>query len=450
VGRLHRRARPRISEETLRKTIAEWKALLDGPPGRLPEEADGAAAEAFRELASTFLERVPAFEGYREQRGVVICAGGLKLFTNAWVCLNSLRRAGCTLPAVIWARQNEITPYMARLLRGLGASVVEAETVRREHPARILNGWELKSYSLLHTPFKEILLLDADNMAVRDPSYLFDTAEFKKTGAILWPDYGRLEPDRFAWDITGIPYRDEPEVESGQIVIDREKCWKPLNLAMWYNEHSDFFYRYLHGDKESFHLAFRRLGQGYSMPLTGIHPLQGTMCQHDFEGKRIFQHRNMEKWNLWGENARVGGFEFEAQCLRDIDELRTKWKGEIAFGYDGDGEPAKDQGGIAGSYTYERVGYDQRNLELREDGSVGRGAAQMESLWRLLHDRDGGRTLGIFGEEGFPTCYLKEKDRGRWEGNWVDHERMPIALRRLPENALRALPSLKGMAQSGS
>jgi FkbM family methyltransferase len=124
-------------------------------------------------------------------------------------------------------------------------------------------------------------------------------------------------------------YRDEPEFETGQMVVNKEKCWRELNLAFWYNDHSEFFYQYVHGDKETFHMAWRRTGRKYSMPSSPIFPLVGTMCQHDFEGQRLFQHRNLRKWNLHGDNERISGFEFEEECLAYLNELRGKWDGRI-------------------------------------------------------------------------------------------------------------------------
>ena len=83
---------------------------------------------------------------------------------------------------------------------------------------------------------------------------------------------------------------------------------------MWYNENSDFFYQHVYGDKETFHLAFRKLNQPYAMPPKPIHRLPGVMCQYDFQGRRIFQHRNQDKWNLFLTNRRIKGFRREAEC----------------------------------------------------------------------------------------------------------------------------------------
>jgi len=57
------------------------------------------------------------------------------------------------------------------------------------YPARILNGRELKAFALLHSAFREVLLLDADNVPLVAPAFLFETKQFADTGAIFWPDY---------------------------------------------------------------------------------------------------------------------------------------------------------------------------------------------------------------------------------------------------------------------
>lgn len=100
-------------------------------------------------------------------------------------------------------------------------------------------------------------------------------------------------------------------------------------LCMWYNQYSDFFYHHVHGDKETFHIAWRKLGQPYAMPAHPIHPLDCVMCQHDFEGRRIFQHRNMDKWELSGSNMVIAGFLDEAECREHLADLRRQWDGII-------------------------------------------------------------------------------------------------------------------------
>ncbi len=278
-----------------------------------------------------FVAAIPRYPARRfSGRGIVICGGGLRYFPCAWVNIRILRKLGCTLPIELWhLGRHEMDRRMEALLAPFDVRCVNAREVMNRYPMRNPNGWELKAYAMLHCGFREVLSLDADNVALTDPSFLFEEPEYRRTGAIFWPDYGRLAPQRRIWRLSGIAYRDEPEFESGQMVVNKEMCWRAVNLAWWYNDHSEFFYRYVHGDKETFHLAWRKLAQPYGMPPFPIHSLEGTMCQHDFNGRRIFQHRNTPKWLFFGQNQRLKDFLLESECLEFLEELKAEWNGKI-------------------------------------------------------------------------------------------------------------------------
>ena len=275
-----------------------------------------------------FISTIPGYEPGYAGRGIVICAGGISYLTCAWVCINMLRRLGCTLPVQLWhLGKQEIDETMKALLRPLNVECIDAFQVQKNFPARILHGWELKAYAILHSSFREVLLLDADNVPVVDPEFLFDTPQFRAAGAIFWPDYSsaKTEKSKIIWRSCGCCRPQEREFETGQIAVDKERCWSALRLTMWFNENSDFYYRYIHGDKETFHLAFRKMRKSYALVDKPIHSLEGIMCQHDFQGRRIFQHRNSHKWDLFAPNRRVEGFWFEEQCRDYIHQLRRQW-----------------------------------------------------------------------------------------------------------------------------
>jgi DNA modification methylase len=264
--------------------------------------------------------------------------------------------------------------------------------------------------------------LDADNVPVRDPAFLFDTPQYAQHGTILWPDYGRLSPERAAWRVFGnIPYRDEPEVESGQIVIDKARCWRALTFANWCGERSAFFFAHVHGDKELFHLCWRKLGQEYAMPSRGIHTLAGTMCQHDFEDHRLFQHRNGRKWSLY-DNPQVPGFQFEAECLRYIAELKNVWS-PAAQTLATDADRAATAALNGRRFEYNRIGYDHRPMVFRGDGTISVGGAGCERYWTI---RDG--RLLIAGDDGRLTMDLTLAADGGWEGRWLVYEKMGIRM----------------------
>ncbi len=244
-----------------------------------------------------------------------------------------LRRLGCRLPVQVWhLGPAEMDRRMKSLLAPLDVEFVDAFKVQKKFPVRILRGWELKPYAILHSPFREVLLLDADNVPITDPTLLFDVPPFKRTGAVFWPDYqgGKCKRAAPIWRSCGMRQPAEPEFETGQILLDKQRCWPALRLCLWFNENSDFYYQYLHGDKETFHLAFRKLRKSYSMVPVPVQSLQGIMCQHDFQGRRIFQHRNTDKWDLFLRNRRIRGFRFDKECRDYLVQLRRVWDGGMS------------------------------------------------------------------------------------------------------------------------
>jgi hypothetical protein len=284
-----------------------------------------------REVSEDFIRSIRPYPNHFRGRGIVIAGGGVRMFTSAWVCIRRLRDLGCALPIQLWhIGPVELDAEMRELVAPFGVECIDALAILKRQPASILRPWALKPYSILHCRFEQVLLLDADNVPVANPELLFEAGRFRNTGAVFWPDYSRTAADRLAWTIFGVPYQDEPEFESGQILVDKRRCWSALVLSLWYNEHSDFYYQHVHGDKDTFRMAFRKLDVPYAMPRKAIHPLPYTMCQHDFHGRRMFQHRNGDKWNLLGTNRRIPGFWFEKECFQLLKELSERWDGRAS------------------------------------------------------------------------------------------------------------------------
>ena len=234
-------------------------------------------------------------------RGIIVCSIGHKYFTSAWVCINMLRRLGCLLPIQLWhLGKMKFSWNMKRLASRLEVECIDASKLHKKFPVRTPYGRELKPYAILYSTFKELLYLDADNVPVVNPEFLFDLHEYRKKGALFWPDQNPANTTPKAcviWRSCGMRPPSEQEFESGQILVDKGRCWRALRLALWFNENSDFYYQYFDSDKETFHLAFRKMKTPYCLVPKPMRKLDRTMCQHDFEGRRIFQHRNRAKWN---------------------------------------------------------------------------------------------------------------------------------------------------------
>lgn len=384
-----------------------------------------------RALSEEYIRTIPVYPGHFEGRGIVICAGGPRYFPSAWICINVLRQVGCILPIQLWhLGPSEIDEHMKELVRPLGVECVDAFEVRKIFPARILNGWEVKPYAVIHCPYREVLLLDADNMPAVNPDFLFDTLQYEEHGALFWPDLGRLAPQRMIWDLCGVAYQDEPEIESGQAVIDKQRCWEALALTMYYNEHSDFYYRHIHGDKETFHMAFRKLEKSYAIPQRGTDRTRNLLFQHDFNGDPLFQHQY--KWKLSDANQPVQGLLFAEQCHSYIQQLRNLWNGRIGL----PNRSGQEQKSVAErqaeehltgtEFLYHRVGFDSRPMTFLPNYFIGHGADQCEVLWSVYEHR-GDVVLQIRSDTAL-TCELRRNLDGIWKGSWKVFERMEVEL----------------------
>jgi hypothetical protein len=377
------------------------------------------------EMSAALRAAVETLEPYPDGRfagrGIVICAGGARMFTCAWITIGVLRRTlGCTLPIEVWyIGPDEMGPPMRSLLEEFAVQPVDAMALARRRGAAVLGGWELKPFALLHSRFREILLLDADNVPVADPAFLFDRLEFTETGAVLWPDLVRLARDNPMWSIAGIEFRDTPSVESGQIVVDKARAWKGLALAHWMNQHSDFFYDFLYGDKDTFLFAWLMLGLPFHMVQFPPKRLSLTICQRDFEGVVLFQHRNEIKWVLFGGNRRVEGFQHEDACFALLDELRRKWDGRIfAPPVRSDAARAVEAELIAGRrFRFIRIAIGTLAIELLPDNRIS-GDADLCGFYWYVEDL-GGKLHLVFEAHGRRLSVMERGEDGLWRGSEV-------------------------------
>lgn len=383
-----------------------------------------------------FIQRLEPYPGGHANRGIVICAKGVEQFANAWVCINMLRNFGCRLPIQFWyVNPNGMDERMRALVKPLNVECVDTLKESRHHPTPQAEYWYLKIYASIHSPFNEVLVLDADNVPTIDPELLFHTPQFIETGAIVWPDFGHLKPDAPIWKLCGIQYQDEPEWESGQIVLDKERCWKALCLTMWFSEHSDFYYRYMLGGKEMFHMAFRKLGQPMAMPDHPVRSPHNVLCQYDFEGRLIFQHGNFRKRNLSGVDFHCPGFLYDEERLAFVRQFHERWDtpNNLINRLDIDTKTINELDCvyeiIGSTYEYERVGFDQRQMTFSLRGCIEVGGGGCEKYWDIREEQ--GRMIFEIYNENSITCRLTRHEDGHWEGKWLYYEQMPVKLKKL-------------------
>jgi len=177
----------------------------------------------------------------------------------------------------------------------------------------------MKAVALFHSSFEEILMMDADNLPASDPTYLFNTEEFLATGNLYWHDFSTdphwIKPEFMA--LFGLTMQaGEYELEAGQVVLDKRRCWLSLLVYQYMNTHFQYFYRRMYGDKDTHRLAFKITGQPISV--SKRHPESigrfvassvgprfcgDTMLHLDAKGMPLFLHRTLSDFEALPQGA---------------------------------------------------------------------------------------------------------------------------------------------------
>jgi hypothetical protein len=154
----------------------------------------------------------------------------------------------------------------------------------------------------MQSPFEEVLFLDADCYPCRNPDFLFDLVDYRTRGALFWPDMLTTDP-RLYWAAFAVPDPRRPgSVESGQYVIHKRPSWRPLNLAWFYNDHSDFYYRYCYGDKHTFEVAWTRCAQPFVMWQPQAQWNSVAYLHSGPDNEMLFVHRCADKFRFDDQN----------------------------------------------------------------------------------------------------------------------------------------------------
>jgi hypothetical protein len=218
--------------------------------------------------AQAFLRAVPPYpQGRYQGRGVVIAAGGDGCFPGSYITIRALRHVGCRLPIQVWhfGRKREMPAKRQAVLARYQVECVDADKVRSDHPARCLGSCELKVFAALHSPFEEVLFLDAHSYPCRNPEFLFELEDYRAQGAIFWPAVNATDI-RPQWPAFGFASPRRPgSVDSDQFLIHKGLSWQPLNLAWFYHEHSDYYYRYCRADKHILEVAWTHCARPFVM-----------------------------------------------------------------------------------------------------------------------------------------------------------------------------------------
>lgn len=391
--------------ENIRRAVSSGRPLPDGAHTWPNVQV------AHRQLLE---ERMTSLEdpGYcGEGIGIVTCGGGIKYFPSIWVLLRTLRHLGCTLPIEVWyLGDDECDPYMRRLMREFGAQPIDANRLRRAIPRRRLAGWELKLFSIGYSSFREVLFLDADCLPFHDPTILFYWPEYQETGLVAWPDFATwIQPSTF-WEVVcgsvpegyihpvpaydaprwinkPIPPGQIPNLETGQLLIDKRRAWKAWLVADFFCQYLDYYGHYLHGDCGAWLTAIHLVRQPHRIPPwypDWVEP--HTIIQFDFEHRPCFAHRTMDKWSLFSSPKPPSRPLLPQQMGEEaMEELRQKWAGQLWVNHRPTLAEQELRRRLERRWGLLRhIGVSQRLIQLGPQGEVIRGAGPHGTQWEVF------------------------------------------------------------------
>jgi hypothetical protein len=253
-------------------------------------------------------------------RGIVMPVG-VKNFAYAVHLIRCIRMYGCRLPILISFLGDEDLPVKMQdfFLTLPGVDLRDLSSYVNKGILQ-LKGWDIKPYSMLLNPFKEMLFLDADIILVQNPEVLFEYPEYKETGAVFFKDRmygGGAHYPGFISQIVPLPHskqlRETPmfrgksqnHMESGVIAFDKSRRLMGLLAVCKLNNpyEREFIHKHTHGDKETFWLGFEIAEEPYKFlePRSGMiageikvkdgkESLLGKIAHFDGQGQMIWFH----------------------------------------------------------------------------------------------------------------------------------------------------------------
>jgi len=266
---------------------------------------------------------------------------------------------------------------------------------------------------------QDVLLFDADTVCLRDwnPAELAGTGRLHAVRDWTWRDGVQREAAA-----TGVPAAEY--FLSSLLLLNRPQHEQMLRLAeKLYPTIPTNVYEQnaLNAARRQLNLPVTFLDRRYCWSrfgAGGLHEQAGVIVGHYNDDE--FRAR----WQFYGSNTSVGAVDADA-----FSSMGNKY------------------------YRYSRIGYDERPLFLRDDGTIGDGGGAAERFWFVTANVDGPGTGSFFAQETIPsphrattekcacpraspkliiggeddvTCELTRHGDGIWRGAWTAYERMPI------------------------
>ena len=243
-------------------------------------------------------------------RGLVTTAGGQYLPVLT-ISLRMLRHVGSTLPMEIFlASDEEYERHICDVVfPQLNARCVVLDHIWKAAPeARNISAYQYKPFAMLFSSFEEMLFLDADSFAIRDPNILVSSDPFRKFGMVTWPDFWGSTASRIYYKIASqyVPRTTaRASTESGELLLSKKTHRRSLMMATYYNYYGPSHYYSLfsqgaagEGDKETFIAAANVVSEPFYQVSEPIMAIGHRSADGGMTGSAMVQYDPIEDYEL--------------------------------------------------------------------------------------------------------------------------------------------------------
>ena len=225
---------------------------------------------------SDFVTQVPKYLTVNQDTkgfGIVICAGH-RHFCSALITINILEKQNNNIPIEWYYVGDELIEFQIEYLKSkkniklINCLDIIPSWFNYPINTKKLKGYMIKPFALMMSNFENILLLDGDNIPLCNVFEIFQCETFLEYGNVFWKDVKfsskkinkqMLREGYHIYELLNIKDIREYDyglAESGQILINKKKCWKALCVSYFLNYHHEVFYKLFFGDKDLYYVAF--------------------------------------------------------------------------------------------------------------------------------------------------------------------------------------------------
>ncbi len=236
------------------------------------------------------------------ERGLVVacCDKYMHLLPTSLEILREV--LDCRLPVEVWHSGNELSDHAKETLKRFAPIRFCDVTDHYDGGEKEYRGFQIKGLMLAKSRFDEVLLFDADVFFFQNPEVLFDSEEYKETGAYFFRDRVHKdffyrgnskgirrylerrdfflnlipEPSQYVpkdwlhyWNPKILPTKSKSinseHMESGFMAVDKKRHAEGIKMVEKLNLNYHVTYAYVLGDKETFWLGFEMVKEPYAI-----------------------------------------------------------------------------------------------------------------------------------------------------------------------------------------